>query len=137
MFWSGLVVMTRWAISRRSSSPAQAKATLSSISRHRELLRSAVERGTRLLLVYTEDSPSLYNYRRHIERSLGGWSGRDRVSVEFFDGSDHVFTLRVSQERIVRLLCRWASSLPLDPTEAGEASGSPSATTTEPPARTA
>jgi pimeloyl-ACP methyl ester carboxylesterase len=136
-FWPGLVAVARWVISRRSSSPAQAKAALSSISRHCELLRSAVERGTRLLLVYTEDSPSLYNYRRHIERPLGGWSGRDRVLVEHFDGSDHVFTLRVSQERIVKLLCRWASSLPLDPPEAGQTAGSPPLPTTGPSVRTA
>jgi pimeloyl-ACP methyl ester carboxylesterase len=135
-FWPGLVAMARWLISRRSL-PAQATASLSSISRHRELLRSAVERGTRLLLVYTEDSPSLYNYRRHIERPLGGWSGRDRVSVEHFDGSDHVFTLRVGQERIVKLLCGWASSLPLDPPEAGRAPGSPPLPTTGPSVRTA
>jgi hypothetical protein len=135
-FWPALVAVARWVVRTRSS-PEQAKASVPSISRHRELLRSAVERGTHLLLVYTEDSPSLYNYRRHIERPLAGWSGRDRVSVEFFDGSDHVFTLRVSQERIVKLLCRWASSLPLDPPEAGQAAGSPPPPTTGLSLRTA
>jgi pimeloyl-ACP methyl ester carboxylesterase len=135
-FWPALVLAARWFVRPRPS-PEQARPSVPSISRHRELLRSAVERGTRLLLVYTENSPALYNYRRHVERPLDGWSGRDRVSVELFDGSDHVFTLRVNQERIVQLLCRWASSLPADPPEEGEAAGSTPPSTTGPSARPA
>jgi pimeloyl-ACP methyl ester carboxylesterase len=74
-------------------------------------IRSLTERGAELLLFYTGESPSYYNYRRLLRRSMGSWPFKQRVSVEHMADSDHVFTLRQNRERLVELVCRWAERL--------------------------
>jgi pimeloyl-ACP methyl ester carboxylesterase len=112
--WS---VIRSAAASRREEQrePTRRGPRYPSISEYCEWVRAIVDRGVSLLLVYTEDSPSHHNYRRLLMGQVPRWPGRKRVSVEYFDGSDHVFTLRDSQERIVRTVCRWASALPSEP----------------------
>jgi len=73
------------------------------------LLRSIADRGVDLLLVYTGASPAYYNYRKLLHRSLRSWPSRERVRVEHFEDSDHLFTLLCNQRRLVDLVTAWAA----------------------------
>ena len=112
---------------RESPPPADQSKDYPTIAEYREWVRSAIARGVALLLVYTEGSPSLYHYRRSLRQGMP----RGRISVENFDGSDHVFTLRTSQERIVRVISRWMGTLPSEPRGAGAGSAAASGLSTD------
>jgi dienelactone hydrolase len=72
-------------------------------------IRSLTERGTDLLLFYTEASASYYNYRRLLRRSIGSWPTGKKISVEHMADSDHVFTLRTNRERLLARVLGWAT----------------------------
>lgn len=71
-------------------------------------IRGLAERGARLLLVYTRHSPAHFNYRRLLRRHIPSWPGRERISVEHFEDSDHTFTLLRDQQKLTQLVCTWA-----------------------------
>jgi len=113
--WSVVVDALAAPRRRERSEPRGRGPRFSPVAKYRESVRVAVTRGVALLLVYTEDGPSLYHYRRSMKKQIPRWAARQPVSVEYFDGSDHVFTLRVNQERIVRILSHWASTVLPEP----------------------
>lgn len=70
--------------------------------------RRLLDRGVRLLLVYSEGSSAWDAFHLTLEAGLGPWMPSDRLRVERLIDVDHVFTLLWSQEFLVRLVCRWA-----------------------------
>jgi len=125
--WSFVIDALSAPRGRESPPPADRSKDYPTIAEYREWVRSAIARGVALLLVYTEGSPSLYHYRRSLRQRMP----RGRISVEHFDGSDHVFTLRTSQERIVRVISSWMAALPAEPMGAGPGSAAASGLSTE------
>ncbi len=65
------------------------------------------DRGTEVLLAYTGGSPAEFNYRRLLQHRVPRWGSRDKIRVVHFDDSDHVFTLRTNQRRLVALVTGW------------------------------
>lgn len=63
--------------------------------RARELLATALGRGTRLMFLYTGSLESSYNHRRQFEEMFGQLDpGGDRVEVEYMQEADHLFSGR-------------------------------------------
>jgi alpha-beta hydrolase superfamily lysophospholipase len=67
-------------------------------------LRHLIERGVRLLLLYTSDRD--YSYPRHFQETFPGVRS-DRVDVAYFPDADHTFTLLANQDLLVRSIDRW------------------------------
>jgi dienelactone hydrolase len=67
-------------------------------------LRQLIDRGMRLLLLYTSDRD--YSYPRHFQDTFPGVRS-DRVEVAYFRDADHTFTLRASQDLLVRSIDKW------------------------------
>jgi len=108
--WS-LIRTLAWALRAGRNAGTQEDPILPSRAEFRAQMRSIADRGVELLLVYTGSSAAYYNYRRLLRRSLRSWPSRERVRVEHFQDSDHLFTLLVSQRRLVDLVTGWASGL--------------------------
>ena len=106
--------LMRLASARSKETPRQATSLEVALPSHAEYVRQVralADRGVPRLLVYTRDSPSQFNYISLLDRPLRAWPSRDRVSVEHFADSDHLFTLVANQQRLVRLLTTWANGL--------------------------
>jgi hypothetical protein len=71
--------------------------------------RSLSDRGTDLLLVYTNNSPAYYNYRRYLRRRIASWPSKSRVTVEHLAHSDHLFTLLVNRAKLLEIVVGWAA----------------------------
>ncbi len=114
--------LLRLAFARSRETPKQThvEVALPSNAEYVQQVRALADRGVGLLLVYTRDSPAQFNYRSLLDRPLRAWPSRDRVSVEHFDDSDHLFTLVTNQRRLVRLLTSWANGLSVAPPQAVE-----------------
>jgi hypothetical protein len=74
--------------------------------------RALSERGTDILLVYTDNSPAYYNYRRYLRRQIPAWSQTARITVEHMPHSDHLFTLLVNRAKLLDLVLGWAARRP-------------------------
>jgi len=108
--WS-LIRSILWLFRAARNSGTQEDPVLPSRAEFRSQLRSIADRGVELLLVYTGSSAAYYNYRRLLRRSLRSWPSRERVRVEHFADSDHLFTLLANQRRLVELVTGWAAGL--------------------------
>jgi len=69
--------------------------------------RLALDRGVRLLLVYSEGSFAWDAFHRTLEPGIQRWRASDRLRVEIVADADHVFTLLWSQELLVGLVHQW------------------------------
>ncbi len=115
-----------WSLVRSlTSKPAAAQAAsagleslLPSPSQFVERFRSLCERGTQILLVYTDSSAAHYNYRRYLRRQLDSRPFKGRISVEYMAHSDHVFTLLVNRTKLFEIVGAWAARLKDGPTRA-------------------
>jgi pimeloyl-ACP methyl ester carboxylesterase len=107
-------VLWRLVTAARSEKPAQTRveSIVPSPDEYVENVRTLAERGTHLLLAYTGRSPAYFNYRRLIRKRLRSWPSRERVSVSYLEGSDHVFTLSANRRRLTDLVSDWARALP-------------------------
>jgi pimeloyl-ACP methyl ester carboxylesterase len=65
------------------------------------------KRGARLLLIYTPGRE--YSYRSQFRDMFPNVRG-DNIEVAFFEDVDHTFTLRASQDLLVRTVDRWIST---------------------------
>lgn len=70
-------------------------------------LETVGARGAHLCLVYSAKSPAYFHYRTLIQGRMKTWAFRDRVTVCYFGDSDHVFTLRSNQDKLVRTVNDW------------------------------
>lgn len=72
-------------------------------------LRGLIERGVRLLYVYTGGQLRYYNYRRQFADAFRSLDLRGCVDVDFFADSDHTLTLLRHQQRVIDSITRWLS----------------------------
>lgn len=68
---------------------------------------TAIERGVRLLAVFTDGHPGEHNYRRQLLDAFSHVRFGRALRLEYMRGSDHTFTLRRNQERLIHLLSDW------------------------------
>ena len=68
--------------------------------------RATVERGIRILAVFTEDS-TRQTYREQMLDAFPNVSFGSLLKLEFFQGSDHTFTLERDRIRLNALVQGW------------------------------
>lgn len=80
------------------------------------------ERGVALYLLFTGESPGYVNYRRLLRKPIRRWPWGGRIRVEYFNDTDHVFTLLATQARLTLAIEGWLAAFsPSDPgTNAGD-----------------
>jgi len=66
-----------------------------------------LDRGGRLLLVFSAGNPAHYNYRALLESGLSTHVASRRARVEIVDGADHAFTPLEAQYRLVASVESW------------------------------
>jgi pimeloyl-ACP methyl ester carboxylesterase len=73
-------------------------------------VRALADRGTDILLLYTEHSAAHYNYRRLLRRQLASWPSKNRISVAYMPDSDHVFTLVTNRTKLLSIVSAWIAA---------------------------
>jgi hypothetical protein len=71
-------------------------------------LRAFMERGIRILAVFTSGMPDEYNHRSQYRNSFDDVNFADRLSVEFLPDSDHIITNLRHQHYVVNQTVQWA-----------------------------
>jgi pimeloyl-ACP methyl ester carboxylesterase len=80
----------------------------------RSFLQSAYQRsmdlGIQCLAVFTSGLPHQHNYRRQILDAFPAVPFAGQLQLEYFAGSDHVFTLDADRKRLFRILMAWVQT---------------------------
>jgi hypothetical protein len=74
-------------------------------------VRALVEKGTDLCFVYAREGPAFHNWLVLLRRAARPALGRGRARVLAIPGTDHVFTPRAAQDRLVAAVRRWANDV--------------------------
>lgn len=74
-------------------------------------LKILLERGVKIGLIYTGESPELYNYEGQFQDAFEGLGVTDRVTVNFLPDLDHAATSIAVQADLVLRIQRWAAKL--------------------------
>jgi hypothetical protein len=75
-------------------------------------VRALCDRGVRLFMVYTGESPGYFNYLKLLRRRVRRWPSRDHLRFAYASDCDHQFTLRATRQRLVDSIHDWAVSEP-------------------------
>lgn len=73
-------------------------------------LRSLVERGSRVLILYSRGSSGLERTRLLIGNDLRDLSASSGVKLEVLMQADHTFTLLAGQQNLIKVVADWCSS---------------------------
>jgi pimeloyl-ACP methyl ester carboxylesterase len=87
-------------------------------------LRALAARGTRMLLVYSEGSPSHFFYEKGVRRRIASIRRQGIVTAHLIRGADHIFTQRASQNDLLATIFDWTGSLRLPSESASSPSSS-------------
>jgi pimeloyl-ACP methyl ester carboxylesterase len=104
-----------WRKVRRMSrqAPERGPAPVPSIGSRREIeqqYRRSMDRGIRILAVFTGES-TRQTYREQMTDAFPRVQFGDRLQLEFFPGSDHVFRLEADRSELNRVILRWVGAL--------------------------
>ena len=77
-------------------------------------LRSLIERGVKLLFVYSEGTAVLEYFRMALDKEIRKLRASERVKIQIIQRTDHTFTLLRHQEELLGLVCDWARDVVLD-----------------------
>jgi len=77
-----------------------------------EALRPLRERRVRVLHLYAEGDEWLDYFQIVLGRQVARWPENGRMRFEVIRGTDHTFTLPGSRERLMDLICTWATAGP-------------------------
>lgn len=69
--------------------------------------RSLIERGVRLLFVFSPGDPGLCYLDAVAGNELRRWNSSGRIEWQIVRGSNHTFTSLGSQDRLLKLICDW------------------------------
>lgn len=72
-------------------------------------LEMLINRGMKLLLVYSEWDPGLPYFRKYIENRIESYRSNGQLQKEIIPGINHDFNLLGGQEALIRIICQWAS----------------------------
>jgi hypothetical protein len=75
------------------------------------LLQGVIERGIRMLCVYTRGQLDFYNYRSQFRDMFRSVHLDGQVRTEFLETADHTFTLRRDQLRLRETVTNWATGI--------------------------
>ena len=70
-------------------------------------LQTLVDRGARLLFVYTGGVSYYYNYASQFADMFGGLNTRGQIEVEHYPKADHTYTFAEDRERLFKRLLQW------------------------------
>jgi alpha-beta hydrolase superfamily lysophospholipase len=74
-------------------------------------LRSVVDRGARVLHVYSEGDEGLDYLQAVFGHRLAAWRAEGLLEMEVIRGADHTFTLLWSQERLLEVVRDWIQEM--------------------------
>ena len=87
--------------------PPQNRVPRQTIERH---YRNSVDSGIEILAIFTEET-TRQTYREQMIEALPNVSFGDRLTLEFFPGSDHTFALESDRSRLIQLILQWVSAV--------------------------
>jgi pimeloyl-ACP methyl ester carboxylesterase len=87
--------------------PLQNRVPRQTIERH---YRDSVDSGIEILAIFTEET-TRQTYREQMIEALPNVSFGDRLTLEFFPGSDHTFALESDRSRLIQLILQWVSAV--------------------------
>ncbi len=73
----------------------------------REYFERIVTRGGRLLCIFTAGLPRQYNYREQLLEVVPGIDFRDRLTLEYYEDSDHTFSREELRDRLTTAVVDW------------------------------
>lgn len=98
----------RYLMSRRNPGPSLSDfRDWPSRAQAQGMLTTMVERGTRLLFVFTGGAYHYFNHRAQLVASLGSAAASPRVSLEFWREYDHTFYLRKHRRVLIARIAAW------------------------------
>jgi hypothetical protein len=71
-------------------------------------VRTLVGNGRDLCFIYGREGPAYHNWLVLIRREVRPAIARGRARMEVIPGTDHVFTPRAAQDRLVAVVRGWA-----------------------------
>ena len=74
-------------------------------------VRSLVQKGLDLCFVYAREGPAYHNWLVLLRREVRPALARGAARIEAIPYTDHVFTPRAAQDRLVAVVRRWASDV--------------------------
>jgi len=106
--WANYVAAAVWP---RRSSLHPTKLRL--VNRHtvEHHYQSAVDKGIRLLAVFTEES-TRQTYREQMIEALANVNFGDALNLEFIAGSDHTFMSETDRTRLTDIILDWLATMP-------------------------
>ena len=72
-------------------------------------MRSLLQRGARLLFIHAEGDEGLDFVQMVVGDEVKEWSRAKDFKLEVIPGANHTFALLWSQEKLLQLVCDWAS----------------------------
>jgi hypothetical protein len=84
-----------------------------------------LDRGTRLLFVYTGGMPDFYNYRDQLRDMIPAQFGRDGLEYMYIRDSDHIFSSEDDRRLLLARLQRWLLETGLAPAKPADAADPP------------
>jgi pimeloyl-ACP methyl ester carboxylesterase len=87
--------------------PLQNRVPRQTIERH---YRNSVDSGIEILAIFTEET-TRQTYREQMIEALPNVSFGDRLTLEFFPGSDHTFALESDRSRLIQVILQWVSAV--------------------------
>ena len=87
--------------------PLQNRVPRQTVERH---YRNSVDSGIEILAIFTEET-TRQTYREQMIEALPNVSFGDRLTLEFFPGSDHTFALESDRSRLIQLILQWVSAV--------------------------
>jgi hypothetical protein len=87
--------------------PLQDRIPRQTIERH---YQNSVNKGIEILAIFTEET-TRQTYREQMIEALPNVSFGDRLTLEFFPGSDHTFVLESDRTRLIQLILQWVSAV--------------------------
>jgi hypothetical protein len=74
-------------------------------------VRSLADRGVGLCFVYSREGPAYHNWLVLLRREVRGALARGTARVTAIAQTDHVFTPRAAQDRLVATVCDWVRNV--------------------------
>jgi pimeloyl-ACP methyl ester carboxylesterase len=73
-------------------------------------IQSLVDRGARLLYLYTGGVEDYYNYAGQFFDQFNGLDPRGNIEVEYYPNADHTYTFAEDRERMLQRVVEWCRS---------------------------
>ena len=104
-------LMTRLGASESEAEGPSAKQNRMTFPPKREFaakLGSVLERGVKVLIVYSGGWVPFYNYKEQFRDAFPSLARHRNLNLEYFPKADHTFILRRDREELMAQVCSWA-----------------------------